>query len=117
MKEVNFSDTIFVGDDFCRIAGNRGGAKWSRIKSHGWFSYELSLRENEENELVFNFGSSTDTLHVLVNIDGEIYEINEKIDGRRDFSFKYFAKGTDKVRIRIDRVDANTPYLFTIKVK
>jgi hypothetical protein len=117
MKEVNFSDTIFVGDDFCRIAGNRGGANWSRINSHGWFSYELTVKPNEENELVFNFGSSTDTLHAYVNIDGNIHEINEKIDGRRDFSFKYKAENNDKVRIRVDRIDANTPYLFTIKVK
>ena len=116
-KEVNFSDTIFVGNDFCRIAGNRGGANWSRIKSHGWFSYELKLKKNAENELVFNFGSSTDTLHAYLNIGGELHEINEKIDGRRDFVFKYFASDCDSVRVRVDRVDANTPYLFTIKVK
>ena len=117
MKEVNFSDTVFIGDDFCRIAGNRGGANWSRINSHGWFSYELKVKPNTENELVFNFASSTDTLRAYVNIDGEIYEINEKIEGRRDFAFKYSAKDSDKVRVRIDRIDANTPYLFTIKVK
>ena len=117
MKEVNFSDTIFVDDAVCRIAGNRGGANWSRINSHGWFSYELSLKPNEENELIFNFGSSTDTLHVFVNIGGELHEINEKIQGRRDFSFKYKAENNDKVRIRVDRIDVNTPYLFTIKVK
>ena len=115
-KEVNFSDTLLIGGKQCRIAGNRAGAKWSAINAHGWFSYELAVKANAESQITFNFGSLTDILSVKIMIGDKTYEINENIQGEKDYSFKYFASAPT-VRIRIDRTNGNTPCLFAIKVK
>ncbi len=115
-KEVNFSDTLLLDGSFCRVCGNNRGAEWSAINSHGWFSYELKVKPNAENKIIFNLGSATENLSVVINIDGEIYKLQEKIAGRKDYEFSYNAK-TDNVRVRIDRVDRNTPFVFSIKVK
>lgn len=117
-KEVNFSDTILTqNEEVCRIPGNRAGLKWSMINAHGWFSYLLNLKKSEENEIVFTFGSSTDVLNVEITIGDEKWFIKENIVGKKDYSFKVKDDGTGKIRVRIDRVDANTPILYTIKVK
>lgn len=117
-KEVNFSDTILSADgEICRIPGNRAGLKWSMINAHGWFSYALALKKNAENEIVFTFGSATDVLNAEVTIGDVKHVIKEKIVGKKDYSFKVKDDGTGKIRVRIDRVDANTPMLYTIKVK
>lgn len=115
-KEVNFSDTLLVDDKQCRIPGNKAGAKWSTINGHGWFSYELKVKKNENNKLIFNFGSSTDNLSVIITIEDKKYIIKEEIDKSKEVVIDYKAK-EDTVRVRIDRIDANTPYLYTIKVK
>lgn len=115
-KEVNFSDTLLVNGKQCRIPGNKAGAKWSTINGHGWFSYELKVKKNENNDVVLSLGSSTDKLSVSITIGNNKYEIKEQIDCVKDYTFKYFADN-DCVRIRIDRIDANTPYLYTIRVK
>ncbi len=115
-KEVNFSDTLLIGGKQCRIAGNKAGAKWSAINSHGWFSYELSVKADAENRITFDFGSLTDTLSVKITIGDKTYEINENIQGEKEYSFRYFS-AAPAVRIRIDRINGNTPCLFAIKVK
>lgn len=116
-KEVNFSDTLLTGDRQCRIPGNKGGAKWSTINAHGWFSYNLKVKPHQENVLIFNFGSLTDTLSVTITIDGKVYKTDEKINKEKDVVIPYVAGDNDRVRVRIDRINANTPCLFTIKVK
>ena len=115
-KEVNFSDTLLVDGVQCRIPGNKAGLKWSTINAHGWFSYELNVKKNEENTLIFNLGSATDKLAIMINIGGKEYIIKQDISGRADFEFKYKAD-SDTVRVRIDRIDANTPYIYTVIVK
>ena len=116
-KEVNFSDTLLIDGAQCRIPGNKAGAKWSTINAHGWFSYLLKVKKGEENEITFNLGSATDKLSIILNIGGEIHTIKrEPITGRKDFAFK-FTPSDDTVRVRIDRIDENTPYIFNIKVK
>lgn len=117
-KEVNFSDTILTENgEICRIAGNRVGLKWSMINAHGWFSYLLNLRKNVENEIIFTFGSATENLSAEITIGNEKHVIKEKINGKADYAFKVKDDGTGKIRVRIDRLDANTPMLYTIKVK
>ena len=115
-KEVNFSDTLLIGGRQCRIAGNKAGAKWSGINAHGWFSYELKVKKEAENLLVFEFGSLTDTMSVKITIGDKVYEINEAFQGVKTFEFKEFFEN-DAVRIRIDRINGNTPCLYTVKVK
>ena len=114
-KEVNFSDTLLIDGKQCRIAGNKAGTKWSAINAHGWFSYELKVKKDAENEIIFTFGSLTNTIAVKITIGDKIYEINENIRGEKDYSFKYFTANST-VRIRIDRINGNTPCLFAIKV-
>lgn len=117
-KEVNFSDTILTDNgEICRIAGNRAGLKWSMINAHGWFSYLLNLRKDVENEIVFTFGSATDFLSAEITIGDEKHVIKEKIDGKKDYAFKVKDGGDGKIRVRIDRLDANTPMLYAIKVR
>ena len=116
-KEVNFSDTVLAGGEICRIPGNRAGLKWSMINAHGWFSYLLKLKKNAENEIVFTLGSATDTLSAEITIGDEKHVLNEPIRGKKDFAFFVKDAGAGNVRVRIDRTDANTPLVFTIKVK
>ena len=66
---------------------------------------------------MINFGSSTETLNVIVTIGDQVNRINEKLIGEKEYAFTYTDNGDGAVRIRIDRVDANTPIVYTIKVK
>lgn len=115
-KEVNFSDTLLVDGKQCRIPGNKAGVKWSTINGHGWFSYELRVKENHNNKITFALGSSTDFLSVSILIADKKYTIKDKIKGIKEYTFDYFS-ANNNVRVRIDRVDANTPYLFSVKVR
>lgn len=117
-KEVNFSDTLFVDDELVRICGNRKGLEWSLINAHGWFSYELKVKENEENTIELLAGTKGDSLDLKITLGDNEFVIKEKIDGKKTITLPYkAAKGEDKVRIRFDRLSGNTPYLYTIKVK
>ena len=115
-KEVNFSDTLLIDGKQCRIPGNKAGAEWSAINAHGWFSYELNVKKNAENAIIFDFGSLTDTLAVKITAGDKTYELNEEIIDGKTFEIRdYF--NSDTIRIRIDRINGNTPCLYTIKVK
>ena len=117
MKEVNFSDTVAKGGEVYRIPGNSRGAEWSTIKAHGWFSYELKLRPSVENTVEVVLGSYTDTLDVKVTLGEEVFEISEKVIGKKAFTFKIPAKDEGNVRIRFDKISGNTPKIYTVKVK
>ncbi len=119
-KEVNFSDTMLVENGLCRIPGNRRGAQWSQINGHGWFSYEVALKEGQENVFLMEMGSLTEQLDVKITIGERVYEVREKAPegGKKSFAFVYAAKeGEDKARIRIDRISPYTPLVYTICVK
>ncbi len=115
-KEVNFADTYFVGDEVCRIPGNKS-AKWSSINAHGWFSYEIKTNADKNTEFTFLLGSSGQNLNVQITIDEDIHFIDEKIIGKKEFIFTYSTHGKESVRVRIDRVNTNTPYVYLIKTK
>lgn len=115
-KEVNFSDTLLVEGELCRIPGNKSSA-WSKINAHGWFSYELTVHKEQPSTIEFTLGSSTEQLNVQIRIGDILHTVNEKIVGKQSYIFPCPAQDSGKIRVRIDRVDANTPYLFTIKVK
>lgn len=115
-KEVNFADTYFVGEDVCRIPGNKS-AKWSTINAHGWFSYEIKTNVDKDTEFTFLLGSSSDNLNVKITIGNDVHVIDKKVTGKEEFSFVYPASGKDNVRVRIDRMNANTPYVYIIKTK
>ncbi len=119
-KEVNFSDTMLVKGELCRIPGNRRGAEWSQINGHGWFSYEVAVNSNAENTLLLEMGSLTEKLDVKITVGEEVYEVREEAptSGKKTFAFVYTERaGADKVRIRIDRISPYTPLVYTICVK
>lgn len=115
MKEVNFSDTMLINDELCRFPGNKSST-WSQINAHGWFSYELKVKKNSTNRISFSLGSATENLSIQITIGEAVHFIKENLSGKKDYVFEYKATNEDTVRIRIDRVDANTPFIFNIKV-
>lgn len=118
MKEVNFSDTIFVDDELVRICGNQKGLEWSMINAHGWFSYELKVKESAQNNVEIVCGTKGDSLDMKITLGESETIIKEKIDGKKVVSIPYSAKaGETSVRIRFDRLSGNTPYVYMIKVK
>ena len=115
-KEVNFSDTLVKDGALCRIPGNRNGMEWSSINAHGWFSYELRVRPQRENQIHVLMGSVRDRLDVKLAIGDEQFVIREEINGKREIVIPYMAKEEETVRIRFDKVSGHTPCVYTIKV-
>lgn len=115
-KEVNFSDTLLIDGELVRIPGNRKGLEWSMISAHGWFSYELKIRPNQENTIKILVGSNTDQLAMKVIIGENEKSIKEQIIGKKELTFHYLAKEAEEtVRIRIEKISANMPCIYTIK--
>jgi len=115
-KEVNFSDTLLRDGELCRIPGNARGAEWSMIKAHGWFSYEVKVKPNADNNITVKFSSFTDTLDVKLTIGETEYKISEPISGKREMTFNYRSGKEGAVRIRFDKISGNTPCVYNVKV-
>ena len=115
-KEVNFSDTYILEDGVCRIPGTNRGKAWSTVNAHGWFSYEIKVKQNVENEIIIVAKGSDGKLDFSVEIDGEKTIFNQITDKKTEIKLSHFAK-LDTARIRIDRISANTPFIYEIKVK
>ncbi len=115
-KEVNFSDTYILEDGVCRIPGTNRGKAWSTVNAHGWFSYELKVNKGVENEITIVAKGTDGKLDMSVEIDGDTTRISKNVEGKTQVKIGYFAK-SDAVRIRIDRISANTPFIYEIKVK
>lgn len=116
-KEVNFSDTLIVDGELCRIPGNRRGMGWSSINAHGWFSYELKVKPQADNQISVVMGSAGETLDVRVTIRETEYEIHENVSEKKKFTFDYAAgKDCGTVRIRFDKISGNTPCVYMITV-
>ena len=115
-KEVNFSDTLIREDGLCRIAGNKKGAQWSSVNTHGWFSYNIKVKPNCENILKIELGSLSDMLDIDILIDNDNYTISEESKSKKEFTFRYNNKDNkDNIRIRFDRRSVNTPCVYAIK--
>ena len=106
---------MLINDELCRFPGNKSST-WSQINAHGWFSYELKVKKNSTNRISFSLGSATENLNIQITIGESVYFIKENLSGKKDYVFEYEATNEDTVRIRIDRVDENTPFIFNIKV-
>ncbi len=117
-KEVNFSDTLIIDDELCRIPGNRKGMKWSTINAHGWFSYQVKVKKGQTNIFEIVARPNGDSLDLKITIGDKEIVKNEKIDGKIALSIPYQAKADEEtVRIRFDRISGNTPCIYTVKVK
>lgn len=117
-KEVNFSDTFIIENSLCRIPGSRYGNSWSLVNAHGWFSYELKVIPNEEQTIRVTASSQTDMLRLQITIDEEVYTFDEKVSGKKEIVIPYNEKkGNSSVRIRFDKIAADTPYVYLIVVE
>jgi hypothetical protein len=115
-KEVNFSDTYILEDGVCRIPGTNRGKDWSTVNAHGWFSYLLKTKPNEENEITVVAKGGDGNLEMSVDIEGGKTVYRKRTDIKEEIKIKYFAKNTT-ARIRIDRISSYTPFIYEIKVK
>ncbi len=115
-KEVNFSDTYIFDDGVCRIPGTNRGKAWSTVNAHGWFSYEIKVKPNAENEITVVAKGSDGRLNMSVDIDGQKFVVRQEIGGKTPITVKYYATA-ETARIRIDRISAYTPYVYEIKVR
>lgn len=116
-KEVNFSDTFVLPDGIARIPGNRKGEQWSAVNSHGWFSYEITVKPNSLNTIEFLVKNPKDEISMIITLDGEEQVIKKTASGKTVISVNFEEKkGKDKIRLRVDRNSAFTPYLYEIKV-
>ena len=118
-KEINFSSSHAFPDGMCRLAGSARGKAWSVIKAHGWFSYEVAVKPNEENTIIISAkGWDSDKVELSVTVGGEKNVFRTVSDKKTDFVIKYNeASGSDKVTVRIDRITENMPVVYTIVVK
>lgn len=116
MKEVNFSDSIIRDGAMFRIPGNRNGLKWSSINAHGWFSYLLSVKPEKENVITIKAGAVYGNLSMKVTVGDTEYVIKENDGSVKELSFTYCAAKEESVRIRFDKISADMPCIYTIKV-
>ena len=115
-KEVNFSDTYIFEDGVCRIPGTNRGKAWSTVNAHGWFSYEIKVKQNTENIIEIVAKGSNGQLDLSVEINGEKTIFQEKTVNKIKLKIPYCAK-SEFVRIRMDRISAYTPYVYEILVR
>ena len=107
-----------VNGEQARITGNKRGMEWSTITAHGWFSYKLKVKPGCENVISVLAGSATDTLKMKVTVGAQEYIVDQPNEGKNHLEFKY-AAGADEeyIRIRFDKISANMPVMYTVKVK
>ncbi len=119
MKEVNFSDTLLIDGELCRIPGHKrdeGNGIKSIVNAHGWFSYEIKLHPGEENTIIVNAGGYDDIVDMKITIGDDTQTVHS--DARfADYTFTYnAAEDENTVRIRIDRISPDAPLVRAIKV-
>ena len=114
-KEVNFSDTVFVGDELVRIPGNRNGLKWSFINAHGWFSYELKVKPKAKNLVKVVVGGKTDRINFKLIIGKDEHVIDMPNNGKTTIEKEYNACDEQSIRIKVDKISGHTPCVYIIE--
>ncbi len=120
MKEVNFSDTGLMNGAPYRVPGHDPKRFWSMVNTHGWFSYELAAAPGCLNTLELTVGSFTDTLALKLTIGDSVTEIRQKTEPEKPLLFRIPFRtedGQDRVRIRLDRLSADTPFAVSMMTK
>ena len=118
-KEINFSSSQIFDDGICRLAGSARGKRWSVVKAHGWFSYDLAVKPNSENTIVVTAkGWDSDAVELSVTVGGERTEFRRTSKEKLECTVRFTEQsGADKVTVRIDRITENMPVVYTIEVK
>ena len=118
-KEINFSSSHTFDDGICRLAGSSRGKKWSVVKAHGWFSYDLKVKPNAENTITVTAkGWDSDHVDLSVTVGDEKTVFRKIADGKVECAVKYNeTKGDDKVTVRFDRITEFAPVVYTVEVE
>jgi hypothetical protein len=116
MKEVNFSDTLVRNGAPCRTPGHKPGSNWSSINAHGWFSYEMAVKKNSLNTVSCTLEGSGGQLDVKITVGDVSKEFHITGEGLHTLTLDYSAKNEEYVRIRFDRISANTPFVYSVTV-
>ena len=117
-NEPNFSSPQCLPEGICRCAGAERGKAWSVLKAHGWISYELKVRPDQENTLVISGKGKEGHLSFDLALDGE-QAARVAVDGEGfvEYTHRFTpAPGARQVTVRIDRNSDDMPYIHTIKV-
>ena len=113
----NFSDTLMRDGLPFRIPDNRAGMKWSRITAHGWFSYEIKVKPNADNQICVVMDGYGGQLDVKIVLGDQEHIISEAISGKKEYRFSYHeSNGCDTARIRVEKTTGNVPCIYTISV-
>lgn len=117
-REPNFSGALTLDDGNCRTAGSERGAFWSVLKAHGWFSYDMKVKPNEENTVIIRGKGHTGTFSIDVAIDGDMTRHSVTGDGILEISRTFTPnKDVDTVTIRIDRNSESLPFVYSVMIK
>ena len=116
-KEVNFSDTYVKDGEIYRIPGTGRGKTWSTVNSHGWFSYNVKVKPNAENDIEIVADNADGEISFKLSMGDVVHNIKETSNGKIILNFKYQAKDESELRVRIDRNSGYTPRIYTICVR
>lgn len=116
-REVNFSGALTYADGVCRTAGSERGSYWSMLKAHGWFSYDMKVKEGTENTIIITGKGEDGVLSFDLDIDGEKTRHSVSGEGILTVEHRFTPKaGTNKVTVRIDRC-RSLPFIYTLMIK
>jgi len=117
-REPNFSAALTLDDGNCRTAGSERGSFWSVLKAHGWFSYDMKVKPNEENTVVIRGKGETGTFSIDIDIDGDMTRHSVSGDGILEISRTFTPKkDSETVTVRIDRNSESLPFVYSVMTK
>ncbi|MBE6577227.1 MAG: hypothetical protein E7653_03720 [Ruminococcaceae bacterium] len=116
-SEPNFSGALTLDDGNCRTAGSERGAAWSVLKTHGWFSYDMKVKQGVENTIVIRGKGHNGTFSIDLAIDGDTTRHSVTGDGIQEISRTFTPKnGAEKVTVRIDRNSDALPFVYSLMI-
>lgn len=115
--EHNFSGALTLDDGNCRTAGSQRGTFWSVLKSHGWFSYEMKVKPNEENILVVSGKGQTGLFSIDITVDGDTTRHSITGDGILELSRTFTPnKDVETVTVKIERNSDSLPFVYSLAI-
>ncbi len=116
-REPNFSAALTFEDGSCRTAGSERGSYWSMLKAHGWFSYDMKVKEGVQNTIIITGRGEDGVFSFDLDIDGEITRHSVSGEGILTVEHRFTPKaGADKVTVKIERC-RSLPFIYTLMIK
>lgn len=117
-RDTGFSAPLTLDDGNCRTAGSERGSFWSVLNAHGWFSYDMKVKPNEENTVVIRGKGETGTFSIDIDIDGDMTRHGVSGDGILEISRTFIPKkDAETVTVRIDRNSESLPFVYSVMTK